>query len=299
MSIQKVRYFISIVENDFNITNAAEDLHISQPALSQIIKSYENELGIELFNRRKGRLVSLTPFGHEVYKKSMKINRAYEDLENLVDNYDSDISGTVIVGVPSFLLSTIYSDVLPAIISNNPTINIIIKELSTQNVRESLEKGNIDIGILIEPTHLDQGQYSVKQLVVSDYRAYMAPSNPFAHKKQVTWKELGGASLALVQKEYISSRLIDEKFSEYDIHPNIRFSASAWDYLISICRKSDLVTILPAINMDLINKESIIEIPIVDPIIWTSVIASSHDNLMNKTIQYAYELFSEEFGLKQ
>lgn len=294
MSIHKLRYFISIVDNNFNITNAAEDLHITQPALSQIMKTFEFEMSAELFNRRKGRLVSLTPFGHEVYRKSLKIDRAYHELELLNSNYNSSISGSVSIGIPSFLLSMIYPKTMPDIISNNPTINIEIKEMSTQKVKESLEKGLIDIGILIEPTHLDSDNFKTKTIVIHEYYAYMAHDNPLALKDEVTWLDLGNASLALTGDQFISTKLIHNKFTHHDIEPTVRIRSAAWDYLMSICSRGELVTILPKINKELINTERIVEKKIKDSIEWCSVISTSKKNLQNKTIKYLFDVLSHE-----
>lgn len=275
MSIHKLRYFISIVENNFNISNAAEDLHISQPALSQIMKSFEYEMRAELFNRRKGRLTSLTPFGQEVYRKSLKIDRAYKELENLSMNYDSSISGSVIIGIPSFLLSMIYKRTLPDIIANNPTINIVIQEMSTKKVKESLEKGLIDIGILIEPTELHITDFETQTIMIQEYFAYMSKDNILATKETVSWIDLGNASLALTGDQFISTILIRDKFKLYNIEPTVRIRSAAWDFLISICSRGELVTILPSIDREMINTERIVEVKIEDTIAWHAVISTS------------------------
>ena len=69
MDLRSIEYFITIVENDFNITQAAEKLYISQPALSKGVNSLEKDNGIILFERSKGRLQNLTPAGITLYVK--------------------------------------------------------------------------------------------------------------------------------------------------------------------------------------------------------------------------------------
>ena len=55
MDILQLKYFIRIVENNFNISNAAQSLFLTQPALSKAINLLEKEMGFDLFLRSKGR----------------------------------------------------------------------------------------------------------------------------------------------------------------------------------------------------------------------------------------------------
>lgn len=292
MSIQKIRYFIAIVENNLNITKAAEEIHISQPALSKIMKSFEAEMNGSLFMKKKGRFKALTPYGNEVYKKSLKINRAYTELEALTYQINTSISGNVVIGIPSFLLSSLYSDMLPKIISDNPMINISIEEMPATIIREQLDSELIDIGILIEPIDLKKEEYKTKRLLKQEYYAYMSIHNILANKESVTWSELGKSTLALTKNSSISASLIQNKFKEENIIPNVRIQSETWDYLISVCKNSDLITILPAIRTSDFDKHQIKKVPIEETIMWQSVITVRKSSMNNKTIKYIFNLLS-------
>lgn len=70
IDLQKLAYFITVVENNFNITKAAQELFISQPALSNAIRSMEKEEGVALFIKNKGRYTELTPAAVICMKKA-------------------------------------------------------------------------------------------------------------------------------------------------------------------------------------------------------------------------------------
>lgn len=60
MDIKHLYYFLSIVEHNFNLSRAAESLYIVQPTLSTMINDFEKNEKVDLFNRKKGRIVGLT-----------------------------------------------------------------------------------------------------------------------------------------------------------------------------------------------------------------------------------------------
>src|SRR5690606_27042301 len=73
MKLQQLRYLAAIVENDLNITAAAERLHTSQPGVSKQLKQLEDELGFPIFLRQGRTLTRVTPAGKRVIERSMKI----------------------------------------------------------------------------------------------------------------------------------------------------------------------------------------------------------------------------------
>lgn len=76
--IRQIKYFQAVVRNN-SFSEAAESCHISQSAISQQIKALENELGVQLLER-KNRKFSLTPAGKHFYKKSLILIADYEQL---------------------------------------------------------------------------------------------------------------------------------------------------------------------------------------------------------------------------
>ena len=70
MDITQLKYFVCIVESDYNLSAASKKLHISQPALTQYIRKFEDEEGIELFTRMSGRLNGLTVSGENFYSNA-------------------------------------------------------------------------------------------------------------------------------------------------------------------------------------------------------------------------------------
>ena len=90
MDIKHLEYFITIVENNFNLSQSAKILLISQPALTKFIKEFEEREDVELFVRSKWRLIDLTPLGKEFYENScLDQNHQNKELHcNFSSNYN-------------------------------------------------------------------------------------------------------------------------------------------------------------------------------------------------------------------
>ena len=78
--LRQIKYFQAVVRNN-SFSEAAEECHISQSAVSQQIKALENELGFQLLER-KNRRFALTPAGEHFYKKSLILVADYEQICN-------------------------------------------------------------------------------------------------------------------------------------------------------------------------------------------------------------------------
>lgn len=77
-------YFINIVECGCNLSIAAKKIHISQSALSQFVTNFESTEGIQLFNRRNGRLESLTEAGGKIYRFATEIVNRHEEMQSMI-----------------------------------------------------------------------------------------------------------------------------------------------------------------------------------------------------------------------
>ena len=83
MKIQQLRYVLAIVDNELNMTAAANRLYTSQPGVSKQVKLLEEELGLELFVRKGRSLRRITPAGHQIIGRARVIMQEVERLHAL------------------------------------------------------------------------------------------------------------------------------------------------------------------------------------------------------------------------
>lgn len=87
MEIQQLRYFL-VAARYQHVTKAAEEIHIAQPALSQIIKRLESEVGTSLFEKN-GRNITLTPEGKILQEEALKILKTIDELPIVLQKKES------------------------------------------------------------------------------------------------------------------------------------------------------------------------------------------------------------------
>lgn len=138
-----------------NISKAANQLYISQPAISKAISKLEEELGTALFNR-SSRGVTLTEEGQVLYEY---VEKAFDSLnmgEENLKNYKELGIGHIRIGVSTSLCKHILLDYLKDFIRENPNIKFSIDCHSTVNTIKLLRNEDIDIGLICN-TELPKG----------------------------------------------------------------------------------------------------------------------------------------------
>lgn len=119
MDIDNIRYLLTVVDNDFNLTKSAKILHVSQPAISKAIKDIEFKRGTPIFNRKKGRLIGLTRYGITLVTEARKVYSQYSMMITKSNEMSEGINGTVRIGIAPVIISTVFNDALIAFINEN------------------------------------------------------------------------------------------------------------------------------------------------------------------------------------
>ncbi|MBG9983135.1 LysR family transcriptional regulator [Aerococcaceae bacterium DSM 111020] len=260
MEIIQMYYFYHIVDNNFNLSLTAKRLHISQPALSQFINQYEEANAIDLFVREKGRLVGLTDAGKKVYDFAVQITNMYEQMEDAIKQESLKQKGGIRFGLPSLILRVYFSELFPKMIQDNVGMNLQLVEDGSNQLREQLNRENLDIGILIEPTDLDDEKYEQTIIQIDEMAAFMSANHPLNNVEKLEWSDLQGYPLATFNEDYITYSLLWNKLEQVGLTNQIRFTASAWDYLIEMTKETNIVTILPRpISKHLVEEDFVVK----------------------------------------
>lgn len=245
MDIVQLYYFINIVECNYNLSLAAKKIHISQPALSQFISNFENEKDVLLFNRKNGRLHSLTSAGERIYQYALKIMEQHEEMQEVVRLESLKQKGTIRIGLPSLILRVYFAHYFPKLSLKHPDVHIEITENGSNELRKMLIADEIDIAILIEPTSLDSKKHEQHVIEIDEMVAFMDSNHPIAQQETLQWKDLTGYPIGTFNKNFMTHQLVADKLKEVNIEDQIQFTSSSWDYLIEATRDEEIVTVLP------------------------------------------------------
>ncbi|CAM4059769.1 LysR family transcriptional regulator [Kerstersia similis] len=148
MDIYQLRTLLTVARAG-SITRAAEQLFLSQPAVSAHIKSLEDELELALFERTP-RGMSLTPAGVQLYARAEQLMALHHDMLDEARRLRGTLSGTLRLGLPSAAGGTLLGALLGALASRYPDIDIDLHYASSVEILQRLRSGALDAGILAD-----------------------------------------------------------------------------------------------------------------------------------------------------
>lgn len=257
MEIKQLKYFIGIVDADFNMTKAAKQLYLTQSTLSQMINVFETNHQIQLFFRDKGRLVGLTPIGQEYYEYALKVTNLYDSMMLNIQKTSEKLNNVVRIGIPSITLRTEFSKLFINLKKRYKGLNIEMIEGGCQTLLEKLENNDIDMAILTEPLQR-RGQYEEHTIINDEFVVFMDRHHPLSQETELTWQQINQYEFTMFNHNFSTARYIMNCFEKNGISPNILMHSSSWEYLIDMVTDSEILTILPASTYDLMNKQRII-----------------------------------------
>ena len=149
MNLRRLKYFVKIVDIG-SLTQAAEVLHIAQPALSQQVATLEGEMDQQLLIRTK-RGVTPTEAGKVLYTHARTILRQCEQAQLAVNNIGQTLSGQVSIGLaPGTAASSVTMPLLQAVRNELPDVMVYLHENSGTVLNDKLLGGQLDMAVLYE-----------------------------------------------------------------------------------------------------------------------------------------------------
>lgn len=299
MDIKQLRYFMTIVENNFNLSRAAEILYVSQPTLSMMINEFEKREEIKLFKREKGRIKGLTYLGENYYKDAGEVLKNYNEM--LINLHDSTkgVKGTVNIGIPPFILSVVFSTVMPRLILENSDIKFNIVETGAYNLKNELLLGNVDIAVLLSPTGLAENLIETYTIQESELAVYVSKNHKLAKRKHLTWQDLDNEKLAIFDPTFMINHLLLEAFERHQVHPNVILTSGSWDFMLNSTKiNHEIMTILPTPINTTYHGDDVVCILMEQPIMWRVVLARLRKENYSNVEAYIMDSLIQSFSEK-
>lgn len=224
MDLNQLRYFTKVAEQQ-SISKAANELFISQPALSMAIHNLENELGHYLFTRNKYG-VALTPFGEKILDDVLEIFNSISSIEEKAFNESAHIT-IKIATVPSFVC-TILPIVMQKFKKIYPNIPVIIEEKAIPRDESKLDLNDYTFILTLineNDNHQTVSGISKKKkfnhhILFSDKPvAIFNAQHPLASKESITAEDIRQHPLLLLgnmKREYLSDTPAELQTFLYD-----------------------------------------------------------------------------------
>ena len=199
MELDQLRYFLQIAERG-NFTRAAEDLSISQPALSRSIKKLEEELGQPIFER-KSRSVSLTDAGTLLQARALQVLSILDDTKAEIT--DDGESGRVRVGAIPTIAPYFLPEILRRFSTEYPKATIVVQENTTDVLLKSCTQGEIDLAIVALP--IPAKYLEVEELFKEELLLVLPLNHPLADRAKISVSDVEPFPFVLLDEAHCLS----------------------------------------------------------------------------------------------
>ena len=264
-NLSSYRIFYTVA-NTGNISKAAKELYISQPAISKSIQKLEESVGCKLFSR-SSRGVVLTDEGKLLYEH---VSEAFETLtmgeEKLKRSIELGV-GHLKIGVSSTLCKYLLLPYLKEFIRQNPHISISISCQSTNDTLKLLEDNKIDIGLIGKPDNLKNIHFDFLEeiedifVAAKDYLRILKARG--IQKDHI----LQSSTLMLLDKNNMTRQYIDDYLQENQIIIKDSIDISDMDLLIDFARIGvGVACVIKNFVREDLENGTLVEIPLGFPI---------------------------------
>ena len=264
-NLSSYRIFYTVA-NTGNISKAAKELYISQPAISKSIQKLEESVGCKLFSR-SSRGVVLTDEGKLLYEH---VSEAFETLtmgeEKLKRSIELGV-GHLKIGVSSTLCKYLLLPYLKEFIRQNPHISISISCQSTNDTLKLLEDNKIDIGLIGKPENLKNIHFDFLEEIEDIFVAakdYLRNLKTRGIQKDHI---LQSSTLMLLDKNNMTRQYIDDYLQENQIIIKDSIDISDMDLLIDFARIGvGVACVIKNFVREDLENGTLVEIPLGFPI---------------------------------
>lgn len=244
-------------------TAAAKQLYISQSALSQQVKSMEDELGVPLFDRSRNRL-HFTEAGELLHRRAKRIVKEVDDAKTAIDELEQLYRGTLRIGVVQTVNAYLMPQVVSSFSSRFPNVHLKVHELSAPRLEEQLHGHELDLGISFQPA--EYPEITFETLFEEELKLIVNSYHPLAGKSWINVKTLDRQKLVLLPEGYCTRRIWDQAAERAGITPEIQIEMNTIGGLLSTLQdNSSAGTILPALTMQMKAAESLKSINLKNP----------------------------------
>lgn len=268
MDIRQLKYFIEIVNSNFNLSAASAKLSVSQPALSMLIKKFEQDENTQVFARNRGIISGLTSVGENFYNHALRVVDAYEQMYDDLRRSTQALNGHMRLGIPQLVVTVLCTEFLSGLVAKYNKATFRVDETGAHDLKKKLLLGEIDSAFLLGPTGMDTQQFHEIEVEHDELSVYMSQDHPLAGMERLKWRDLAGHSLVTFDDTYMIHHKLLQKLSTHRVNAHIAMMSKSWDFLLESVRHSKHITLLPAPISQYYNLHDMREVRIEDPIPW-------------------------------
>lgn len=211
-----------------SFSRAAEELFISQPAVSKHIRGLEQKIGMGLIRRGRGGF-DLTEAGEILFKHTHKISSHLLEIENALGNLKKDHHGVLKIGTTESYSKCLMPKLLSGFQTSHPSIKITLEVGNSEEIEKSLLDYKNDLGLI--GAVKASSKFELVPFLKEELVLIVSPNHPLGKRKAVSLKEIEGYPFIIRAKGSTTRRILFHAFEEFDIHPSLLIEAGSSEFI--------------------------------------------------------------------
>ena len=228
-TLKQLRAFCSVARTG-KMTDAADELFLSQSAISLQVKALEEEMDVVLFERR-GPRIQLTPDGRKLLDMARPL---VEGMDGLRERYDKEVrgnlkSGKVVIAAGESTIMYLLPKLVSAFRKTYPGIRVELRNVTGRDGLAMIRQDEVDFAvgsILDVPTDI-----SYTPLYSFDPALIMPQRHPLAEKEHIQLKDIAPYGLILPPRRLTTWRMVDRIFQKHGIAMNVVLEVGGWEVI--------------------------------------------------------------------
>ena len=201
----RLKVFRAVAHN-LSFRRAAEDLYLTQPAVSLQIKALEEEVGLQLFDR-SGRHVALTAGGEALLQYSERFESLAKEAEDALAVFRGEVRGKLAIGASLTIAQYILPGLLGSFLKQNPQLEVGVTTRNTEHVIEDVVEQRNDLGLIEGPAR--RRDVTLETVLEDELVVIAPPAHEWVEQREIEVAQLGSMPL-LVREQGSGTRLVAE-----------------------------------------------------------------------------------------
>jgi|SRR5690606_5108518 len=287
ITLRQLRAFVAVAETG-QFTKAAQRIHITQAALSMLIRDLEEEVGLRLFDRHT-RMVKLTQPGNELLGMARRVLTEVESAVQHSRDLTTFQRGRVVIACGTVLSTTLLIPFLRQFQDRYPGIRLELLDMAEQDIHPRLSSESIDFGLGTK--WIEDDEVESQHLFKDSYQALLPEGHSLARAKSVKWAQLVQFPFIALSSHSPIHQGIARHFASQNIHPPRIQEVSFHTTVLAMVRNGMGLSVLPANTRALPESAGIVFKPLAKPFLQREICLFQ---LGNRSLSPACQLFKDE-----
>jgi DNA-binding transcriptional LysR family regulator len=255
INLNQLRAFY-LAAREKSITKAANALHVTQPAVTMQIKSFEKNLDIQLF-RKFGNELQLTDAGTALFGYAERIFLIVGELEHALKSWGDLNRGSLTIGTTRSFARHLMPELLSRFQERFPTVRVSLKVGSSQEIADGLMVFKYDLGIIGRLPGLSK--LKVVPYNREEFCLVVSPQHRFAKKKSVSLRDLINEPIIIRESGSGSRHAILSMLNSYDVKPSVLVEAGSVEFIKEYIIKGHGISFLYKPEVELEAKMGLLQ----------------------------------------